>query len=148
MLAVETHNGALKIEGGVYMKAPRSYAGAKPDLGAVSFPVGTTHVFVDEVQFYDCADVRAIILDKWVRQAGLVVHCVGLLTDKEKEMWPVTRLLLCHADKISFLHSKCSCGMAAGHTRATSATAAAAGQVYVGGMKEYAAACIHCHPTH
>ena len=146
--AVNTHNGPLKIAG-LYLTASKSAATGKPDLAAVWFPPRTTHVFVDEVQFYDRAAVRDVILDKWVRQLGLTVFCIGLLTNKDREIWPSTQLLLLYADKITFLHAKCSCGMAAGHTRAVSSAAAeaAGGQICVGGMKEYEAACINCHPA-
>ena len=145
--AVSTHNGPLKI-GGLYLSVPMNAATSMPDLAAVRFPPTTTHVFVDEVQFYDRAAVRDVIINKWIRQYGFVVCCVGLLTNKDREMWPATQLLLLYADKIDFLHAKCSCGLAAGHTRATSSATALATEARVGGMDEYAAACIHCHPAH
>lgn len=133
---VWTHCGELEVKA-TYIRGA--------DLTAVDIPAGTTHVFLDEVQFFDAKQLEAVVVEKWIKQQHLFVLCAGLLTDKNMDFWPATLIVLKYADEHRALSSTCKCGCPAGHTKVKAGVASSSAQVVVGGMDTYEAVCVNCH---
>jgi thymidine kinase len=71
------------------------------------------HIFIDEIQFFHGWMFREILL----LEESLNIHVYGLDLNSNRYPWPIVQDLMCYADTVTKLKSKCSiCGNSAKYT--------------------------------
>lgn len=115
-------------------------------LQEVQLPLGTTHIFIDEAQFYAPEEVQSIVIDKWYLTLGLDVTLSALTTDFRSTLWPSVALLFRFAEIEHFTAICEVCGSDA--TMTAQRVVAPQNLVNVGGAEKYQALCVHCYVNH
>lgn len=142
----EPDAGRLFSHGGM-RAAPCQLVVAQGTLRELALPPGTTHVILDEVQFYAEQEVLEVLARDWRLRRGLFIYAFALSTDYRSKMWPATRQLLEEADAIAHLTATCEqCGGEASKTalRAASDKLGKDG-VLIGGAGEWMPLCAACY---
>lgn len=102
-----------------------------------------TALYIDECQFLSTEQVD--FLADIVDNCGVDVHCYGLRTDFEGNLFEGSKRLFEIADKLSELHNFCTCGKTAiMNARLVQST----DQVFIGGNDDYQSVCRLCHKKH
>lgn len=141
-----THGGHQRIEcQTIVAHAP---ACAPPDLAKLQLPPGTTHVILDEAQFYTADDIRQVVAAEWALALGLQVHAYALLTDATSTMWNATRALLEQATYVTHHFARCEYCSADAPKNALRRGRLREGEVVIGGAAEYVALCAACYSKH
>lgn len=98
-------------------------------------------VFIDEVQFFD-EELRDIVLK--LIFSGIDVYCAGLDVSYKNNPFPVTSLLMAHADTI--IKKKAVCHECGEYTGTLSYKIVDnGGEIDVGGFEKYIAVCKDCY---
>jgi thymidine kinase len=94
-------------------------------------------VCIDEGHFF--SDLH--VADQWAQQ-GKHVFVAGLISDKHRQAFASTTLLLPACDRVEVLYSRCQCGQLATFTKRNTPTEDQ--DFYVGGRESYTASCRTC----
>eukprot|EP00823_Brevimastigomonas_motovehiculus_P008394 TRINITY_DN7684_c0_g1_i1.p1 TRINITY_DN7684_c0_g1~~TRINITY_DN7684_c0_g1_i1.p1 ORF type:complete len:283 (-),score=57.89 TRINITY_DN7684_c0_g1_i1:480-1328(-) len=111
-----------------------------------------TIIAFDEGQFFKDAPIW---VEKWVAEGRLVIGA-GLLSDRDRKVWPVSMDLLEMANTQIQMTSICRCGRPATLTalikgtqeaQEASSTRSNSPTLEIGGKDRYVPCCVNCHPV-